>query len=302
MKDKNMKPDYIIRATAASGMIRAFASTTRGVVEEAKNIHHTWPVATAALGRLLTAGLMMGYDMKDERDLITLKINCSGSIKGLLVSADRNGHVKGYVTNPDANLPPSPKGKLDVGRALDLGVLSVIKDIGLKEPYVGQTELITGEIAEDLAYYFAKSEQVPSTVALGVLMDVDNKVNSSGGFIIQLLPGAEDDLAEKLEENIKKMPPVTSMLCQGLSPENILKEALSGFELIINNRLPCEYRCDCNRERVTKALLSVGKKELKNMLEEGQDIEIKCQFCQKSYIFTSIDLSDLLKTDSSRDN
>ena len=277
--------DYMVRATAADGRIRAFAATTRDTVEKAKNIHGTYPTATAALGRLLTGALMMGADMKDDKDLITIKIECQGPIKGLLVTADRNGHVKGYVSNPRVDLPSNDKGKLDVGGALDLGVLSVIKDIGLKEPYIGQTILVTGEIAEDLTYYYSTSEQIPSSVALGVLMNKDNTVKQAGGFIIQLMPGAEDELAERLEAKIGEISGITPMLDKGMSPEDILNEILGDFNLSINDKIDCAYECDCSRKRVAGALLSLGEKELKEIVEEGKDIELGCQFCGKKYNF-----------------
>lgn len=291
---ENTYKDYMIRATAADGMIRAFAVTSRDIVERAKNIHGTYPTATAALGRLLSAGLMMGADMKDDRDLITIKIDCQGPIKGLLVTADRNGNVKGYVGNPAVDLPPNENGKLDVGGALDLGVLSVIKDIGLKEPYIGQTILVTGEIAEDITYYYATSEQIPSSVALGVLMNKDNTVKQAGGFMIQLMPGAGDDLAEQLETKIGSLESMTSMLDKGMLPEDILDLILGDLGITFNDRIYCSYRCDCSRERVAKALLSIGKKDLEELIDEGKDVEMECHFCDKKYIFTPEDLKAML--------
>ncbi len=291
--------DYIVRATAADGMIRAFAATTRNMVESARVHHNTSPIATAALGRLLTAAAMMGSDMKNDKDLLTIKINCDGPIGGLLVTADSKGHVKGYVNNPMVMLPPNDKGKLDVGGALDLGVLSVIKDIGLKEPYVGQTILVTGEIAEDLTYYFATSEQVPSTVALGVLMNKDNTVRQAGGFIIQLMPGAGDEVIDKLEKRISEISSITAMLDKDMSPENILGFVLEDFDLKLNDRMECCFECDCTRERVSKALISVGKEELQSMIDEGKDVELQCHFCSKKYSFTPDELKDMLaKADS----
>ena len=287
--------DYIIRATAAEGMIRAFAATTRETVETARILHNTSPVATAALGRLMTGALMMGSDMKNDKDLLTLKINCDGPIGGLLVTADSKGHVKGYVNNPGVMLPPNEKGKLDVGRALDLGVLSVIKDIGLKEPYVGQTILVTGEIAEDLTYYLATSEQVPSTVALGVLMNKDNTVRQAGGFMIQLMPGASDEIIDKLEKRIGEISSITSMLDKDMSPEDILRFVLGEFDLKINDSMPCCFECDCTRDRVSKALLSVGKKELQDMIDEGKDIELQCHFCSKKYKFTPEEIREMME-------
>lgn len=287
--------DYIIRATAAEGMIRAFAATTRETVETARTLHNTSPIATAALGRLMTGALMMGSDMKNDKDLLTLKINCDGPIGGLLVTADSKGHVKGYVNNPGVMLPPNEKGKLDVGGALDLGVLSVIKDIGLKEPYVGQTILVTGEIAEDLTYYLATSEQVPSTVALGVLMNKDNTVRQAGGFMIQLMPGASDEIIDKLEKRIGEISSITSMLDKDMSPEDILRFVLGEFDLKINDSMPCCFECDCTRDRVSQALLSVGKKELQDMIDEGKDIELQCHFCSKKYKFTPEEIREMME-------
>ena len=287
--------DYMVRATAMEGEIRAFAVTSKDTVETARQIHGTYPTATAALGRLLSAGLMMGADMKDDDDLITVKIDCQGPIKGLLATADRNGHVKGYVSNPAVELPPNDKGKLDVGGALDLGVLSVIKDIGLKEPYIGQTILITGEIAEDITYYYATSEQIPSSVALGVLMNKDNTVRQAGGFMIQLMPGAGDDTAEALEKKIGEIDGITSMLDKGMSPEDILTHILGDFGLRINERTDCSYRCDCSRDRVLRALLSIGKKDLEEMIEENKDVEMECHFCGRKYTFTPEELKELVK-------
>lgn len=287
--------DYIIRATAAEGMIRAFAATTRETVETARTLHNTSPIATAALGRLMTGALMMGSDMKNDKDLLTLKINCDGPIGGLLVTADSKGHVKGYVNNPGVMLPPNENGKLDVGGALDLGVLSVIKDIGLKEPYVGQTILVTGEIAEDLTYYLATSEQVPSTVALGVLMNKDNTVRQAGGFMIQLMPGASDEIIDKLEKRIGEISSITSMLDKDMSPEDILRFVLGEFDLKINDSMPCCFECDCTRDRVSQALLSVGKKELQDMIDDGKDIELQCHFCSKKYKFTPEEIREMME-------
>lgn len=287
--------DYIIRATAAEGQIRAFAATTRELVEEARKAHNTSPVATAALGRLLTAGAMMGCDMKGEEDLLTLKIQGDGPIQGLMVTADSHGHVKGYAFNPEVMLPPNSQGKLDVGGALGLGVLSVIKDIGLKEPYVGQTILVTGEIAEDLTYYFATSEQVPSSVALGVLMNKDNTVCQAGGFIIQLLPGASEEMITQLEERLKEISSITTLLDQGNTPEMILEHILGQFGLEINDRLPVDFHCNCTKERVEKAVVSVGKKDIQEMIDDGKPIEVNCHFCNKNYEFSVDELKSMLE-------
>ena len=287
--------DYMIRATAAEGQIRAFAATTRDMVENAKNAHNTSPVATAALGRLMTAAAMMGADLKGEKDLLTLRIEGSGPLGGLLVTANGHGDVKGYAFNPDVMLPPNAQGKLDVGGSLDLGVLSVIKDIGLKEPYVGQTILVTGEIAEDLTYYYATSEQTPSSVALGVLMNKENTVRQAGGFIIQLLPGAEEATIAALEKTIGELEPVTTMLNKGMTPEDILELILGQFGLEILDKMPIQFTCNCTKSRVEKALISIGGKELQEMIDEGKSIEVNCQFCNKHYKFSVDELGDMLK-------
>ena len=224
--------DYIVRATAADAQIRAFAAVTTGLTEEARTRHETSPVATAALGRLLTGGVLMGSMMKNPEDVLTLQIKCDGPIGGLTVTADAMGHVKGYVNHPEVMLPPK-NGKLDVGGALGQGILNVIKDMGLKEPYSGQTILQTGEIAEDLTYYFAASEQVPSSVGLGVLMNRDNTVRCAGGFIVQVMPFVEERVLRQLEENIGAMRSVTDMLDGGHSPEEMLSGVLSGMEVLI---------------------------------------------------------------------
>lgn len=285
--------DYIVRATAGDHQIRVFAATTRELVEEARQAHNTSPVATAALGRLLTAGAMMGIMMKGEDDILTLKIQGSGPIEGLTVTADSKGNVKGYAYNPGVMLPPSPAGKLDVGGAVGEGVLSVIRDIGLKEPYVGQTILVGGEIAEDLTYYYATSEQTPSSVALGVLMNKDNTVKQAGGFIIQLLPGASDDMVDRLEKKLGEISPITTLLDQGNTPEMILQHILGEFGLEMMEQSPAHFYCNCDKDRVEKALVSIGKKELQEMIDDGKSIEVNCHFCNKNYEFTVEDLKEL---------
>lgn len=284
----------MIRATAAQGQIRAFAASTRDLVEQARAGHNTSPVATAALGRLLTAGVMMGSMMKNQQDLLTLKIQGDGPIGGLTVTADANGNVKGYVNNPLVVLPCNDKGKLDVAGALGIGVLSVIRDVGLKEPYVGQTILVSGEIAEDLTYYYATSEQTPSSVALGVLMNKDNTVRQAGGFMIQLMPGATEEVIGKLEERIGAISSVTSLLDEGMSPEQILEELLAGMDVEIADRMDVRFYCGCTRKRVEKALVSIGKKELEDMICEGKPIEMNCHFCNAAYEFSVEELKELL--------
>lgn len=292
--------DYIVRATAANNQIRAFACTTRDLVEEARKAHNTSPVATAALGRLLTAGSMMGSMMKGEKDVLTLQIKCSGPIGGLTVTADAKANVKGYVNNPDVMLPPNAKGKLDVGKALDLGVMSVIKDMGLKEPYVGQTHLVSGEIAEDLTYYYATSEQVPSSVALGVLMNKDNTVKRAGGFIIQLLPFAEEEVISKLEQKIGEITSVTSLLDQDMTPEMMLEYVLGDFGVEIMDKIETKFYCNCDKERVEKAIISIGRKEIQEMIDEGKPIEVNCHFCNTHYNFSTEDLKNIIARGKAR--
>lgn len=294
--------DYMVRATAAGSQIRAFAITSRALAERARSCHNTSPTITAALGRLLAGGAMMGAMMKGEKDVLTLQVTCSGPAKGITVTADSQGHVKGYPKVPDVMLGPNAKGKLDVGGAIGPGILSVIKDMGLKEPYVGQVALQTSEIAEDLTYYFATSEQVPSAVGLGVLMNKDNTVRQAGGFIIQLMPFTEEGIIAALEQKIAEVASVTGLLEQGLSPEGLLDQLLGEFGLEITEKIPVEYRCDCSRERVTKALISIGAAELKEMAEDGKPIEANCQFCDKHYVFTPEELRALLEGAKSTDS
>lgn len=288
--------DYIIRGTAANDSIRAFCATTRDMVETARINHNTSPVVTAALGRLLTAGAMMGSMLKSEKDLLTLKLQGAGPMKGITVTADANANVKGYPLNPEVIIPANDKGKLDVAGAIGVGILSVIKDLGLKDPYVGQVELISGEIAEDLTYYFATSEQVPSAVALGVLMNRDNTVRCAGGFIIQVLPGADDDILDKLEAKLKDLPSFTSMLDAGKTPEDIMNDILGDMGLNIMEQVPTAFKCNCDKKRVEKVIISLGKQELDSIIADGEPIEVKCQFCNKAYEFDIDELKILKKS------
>ena len=286
--------DYIIRATAANDQIRAFAAVTTEMVETAREHHNTSPVATAALGRLLTAGAMMGSMMKGEKDVLTLQIKAGGPIQGITVTADSQGNVKGYVGNPDVCIPANSKGKLDVAGAVGPGFLTVIKDMGLKEPYSGQVMLQTCEIAEDLTYYFATSEQVPSAVGLGVLMNKNNTVRQAGGFIVQLMPFAEEDVISKLEQNVQKINSVTNLLEEGHTPESLLEKVLEGFDVQINEKMDTRFHCNCSKERVEKALISIGRKELNEMIQEGKPIEMNCHFCNTNYNFTVEELKEIL--------
>lgn len=287
--------DYIVRATAADHQIRAFAATARELTEFARAAHNTSPVATAALGRLLTAGAMMGTMMKGDKDLLTIKLEGDGPMKGLTVTADSKGNVKGYAFNPSVMLPPTAQGKLDVGGALGIGVLSVIKDIGLKEPYVGQTILVTGEIAEDITYYYASSEQTPSSVGLGVLMNKNNTVRQAGGFIIQLLPAASEEVISGLEKKLSEVSSVTELLEEGNTPEMILEHILGEFGLEIMDRMSIQFECNCSKERVEKALISVGRKEIQEMIDDGKTIEVNCHFCNENYHFTVEEMQEILQ-------
>lgn len=286
--------DYIVRATAANAQIRAFAANTKEMVEEARRIHNTSPVVTAALGRLLTGGAMMGAMQKGEEDLLTLQVSGDGPLKGMTVTADARGNVKGYAIEPQVMLPPSKAGKLDVGGAVGKGSLRVIKDMGLKEPYVGQTVLQTGEIAEDLTYYFATSEQVPSSVGLGVLMEKDNTVKQAGGFILQLMPFAEEEVIAKLEQNLSDFTSVTRVLDEGKTPEEMLGLLLSGLDLEITGTRPAAFCCNCSRERVERAIISIGRKEIREMIEEQKPISVNCHFCNREYSFSPAQLKELL--------
>lgn len=279
---------------AANGQIRAFAALTKDTVETARQAHDTSPVATAALGRLLTAGGMMGAMMKGEQDVLTLQIKAGGPLQGITVTADSQGNVKGYVGNPQVILPANEKGKLDVASAVGPGFLNVIKDMGMKEPYSGQTMLQTCEIAEDLTYYFATSEQVPSSVGLGVLMGRENTVRQAGGFIVQLMPFAEEAVISQLEDNLKGITSVTGLLDEGNTPEQLLERLLGNLNLELSDTLPVRFCCNCSKTRVEKALISIGRQELKSMIQEGKPVELNCHFCNTNYQFSIEELKDIL--------
>ncbi len=287
--------DYIVRVTAADTQIRAFACTTREMAEAARQIHNTSPVVTAALGRLLSAGAMMGTMLKGEQDLLTLQVKGDGPVQGLIVTADSRGNVKGYPEVADVILPANALGKLDVGGAVGQGTLSVIRDMGLKEPYVGQTLLQTGEIAEDLTYYFAASEQVPSSVGLGVLMNRDNTVKQAGGFIIQLMPFAGENVVSRLEENLSRVQPVTAMLDEGKTPEQMLDLLLEGLCPVVTDTMETVFSCNCSKDKIERVLISLGQQEIKDMIEEGQEIEVNCHFCNSHYKFSVEELRELYR-------
>ena len=286
--------DVIIRGIAADGQIRAFAASTKNLCEEARRRHNMSPIATVALGRLLTGGAMMGTMMKNDADIVTIQIKGDGPIGSMTVTADPKGRVKGYVANPQVMLPLK-NGKLDIAGALGIGVLSVIKDIGLKEPYVGDTILVTSEIGDDLTYYFANSEQVPSSVALGVLMNKDNTVEQAGGFIIQLMPDATEEVITKLEESIKQIKSVTELLENGMTPEDILRLILKDMNFELLDTIDTEFYCNCSKDRVSKAIMSIGAKDIQEMIDDGKPIEVNCHFCNTNYTFTVDELKEMLE-------
>jgi molecular chaperone Hsp33 len=290
--------DYMIRATAGDDSIRAFAATTRRMVEDARLAHDTTPVCTAALGRLLTGGVMFGSMLKEDRALVTLQIRSDGPAGGITVTADSHFHAKGYINNPHVQIPLKSNGKLDVAGALGKGTLTVIRDIGLKEPYVGTIDMPSSEIAEDLTYYFAESEQVPSSVGLGVLVDRDWSVKQAGGFILQLMPGASDEVIDKLEERLQKVSSVTSMLEAGMLPEDILNELVGDFGLRITEKHEVSFACSCSKERIERALISIGPDDIREIISDGKPIEGGCQFCGKQYRFDVNDLERILSAQS----
>ncbi len=285
--------DKLLRVTTKNGEIRGFIANTKELVNQGQMFHKTSPVASAALGRLLTAGVMMGATLKGEQELLTLNIRGDGPLGGVLVTANGKGQVKGYVHNPIVDIPLKANGKLDVSGAIGKGMLTVIKDLGMKEPYVGQVALVSGEIAEDVTYYFASSEQTPSVVALGVLVDVDYTIKQSGGFIIQLLPQATEETIARLEKNIENLPSVTTMYEEGMNEEEMLERVLAGFDIQIHEISHPAYVCNCHRKRVEKALISISEEERKSMIDDGKTIEVKCHFCDKAYAFTIEDIKAL---------
>lgn len=278
--------DYMIRGTAADDAVRAFACTTKDMVEQMREYHDTWPVVSAALGRLITAASMMGVMMKGDRDTLTVQIKSDGPVKGLIAVAKSNGDVKGMAFNNHVEETLKRPGKLDVGAAVGKGRLTVVKDLGLREPYVGTVSLVSGEIAEDITYYFAESEQVPSVVALGVLVDTDCSIKEAGGFMIQLMPGCPDEVITEIENRVKNIKSVTGMLEDGLTPEDMLESVLGSLDLHIMERYEPKYKCDCSREKMEKALLSLGLKDLQGLYDDNEPAEMCCEFCNKKYTFS----------------
>lgn len=288
--------DILLRGHSMDGGIRVFAAITTELVERARQIHHTYPVSTAALGRTLTAAALMGANLKNETDSVTLQIKGDGPLSYLVAVTDRDSKVRGYASNPAVERPLNDKGKLDVGGAIGSGYLSVIRDLGMKEPYIGQIPLVSGEIAEDLTMYFAQSEQTPTSVGLGVLVDTDNSVISAGGFILQLMPEATEETAQRLEDIIRELPPITRMISDGMTCEEIIFRITKGFDMIIENQaVTPAYECKCSKERMEKALISIGRQELEELIREQGTAELTCQFCDNKYIFSKQELEDLLK-------
>lgn len=286
--------DYIIKATAGEGSVRAMACTTRDLVEQARKHHNTSPVASAALGRMLTAVSMLGTTLKGEKDLITLQIRSLGPLKGIVATGDSQSRVKGYVFNPNVDIPSKYAGKLDVSGAIGTGYMSVTKDIGMREPYSGRIELVSGEIAEDLTYYFAQSEQTPSAIGLGVLVHTDTTIRQAGGFIVQLMPDAKEDVIARLEQNLNRVPYTTDLLDMGKTPEEILGLILDGLDMKIHEKTSTEFYCNCTKERVEKALVSVGEEELVKIIEEDEKANLHCHFCNEEYDFNKDELLNIL--------
>lgn len=288
--------DYIVRASLANDSVRAFAISSTHLVAEARERHKTLPVVTAALGRLLSAGAIMGSMMKGDKDIVTISLKGDGPAGYITVTADSHGHVKGFPGNPNVDIPRKYAGKLDVGAAVGRGLLTVSYDLGLKEPYSGQVEIQTGEVAEDLAYYFTASEQLPSAVGLGVMVDTDSSVKHAGGFIVQLLPDAPEDVIELLEKKLANLEPVTAMMEKGMTPEDMLSYIFEGVDIEFTERHDVEFYCDCSKEKVKRALAAISDKDLQDIVNDGEDIEVKCYFCNTAYKFSIADIKDILSS------
>lgn len=288
--------DYIVRASLANDSVRALAISSTHLVAEARERHRTLPVVTAALGRLLSAGAIMGSMMKGDKDIVTISLKGDGPAGYITVTADSHGHVKGFPGNPNVDIPRKYAGKLDVGTAVGRGLLTVSYDLGLKEPYSGQVEIQTGEVAEDLAYYFTVSEQLPSAVGLGVMVDTDSSVKHAGGFIVQLLPDAPEDVIELLEKKLANLEPVTTMMEQGMTPEEMLLHIFEGVDIEFTERHDVKFYCDCSKEKVKRALAAISDKDLQDIVNDDEDIEVKCFFCNTAYKFSIADIKDILSS------
>ncbi|MBR3147705.1 MAG: Hsp33 family molecular chaperone HslO [Eubacterium sp.] len=292
--------DYMVRATAANETVRAFAVRSTELVAEARERHRTFPVVTAALGRLLSAGAMMGAMMKGDKDKLTLQINGDGPIGQMTVTVDSHGNVKGFPQNPDVDIPLKRPGKLDVGSAVGKGLLNVIMDLGMDKPYNGQVEIQTGEIGDDLAYYFTVSEQTPSAVGLGVMVDTDSSVRHAGGYIIQVMPDASEETIKEVEDKVFLADSVTVMMEDGKTPEQILEYFLGDMDLKILEKTDVRFHCDCSRESVARALATISKKDLDDIINDGKEIEVKCHFCNSSYKYNIDELKDITGARCSR--
>ena len=288
----------IVRYITTDGSAFVIAGDTTDMVSKAENIHKTSAVTTAALGRLMTASSMMGVMLKGKDDSVTLRLNGGGPAGVVLAVSDSHGNARGYVENPVVEIPLNDKGKLDVAGAVGIGILNVIKDIGMKEPYVGNTQIVSGEIAEDITNYFAVSEQTPTVCALGVLVNPDLSVANAGGFMIQLLPGCPDEIITEIEQSIKDIDSVTTMLSKGMTPDDIAKRAMQGIEIEKLNESTCEYRCNCSKAKVENALISTGRQSLEQMIEDNEDVNVECHFCDKNYKFTPSEIKKLLEQTS----
>lgn len=289
--------DYIVNAITSNGAIRVVAADTTELCNRAQQIHKMSPTASAALGRTLTAAAIMGSMLKSSEDSLTVQLNGGGPIGKVVAVSDGNANVKGYVGNPLVDLPLNNKGKLDVGGAIGCdGMLSIIRDLGLKEPYIGQVPLVNGEVAEDLTQYYATSEQLPTAVALGVLVDVDYSIKAAGGFILQVLPGAYDEDIDNVEKTVASISSITEMLDNGKKPEDIVEQLLKDYEIEYFENVPAQYRCDCSRERTDRALISIGKEELSKIINEDGKAQITCHFCDDVYEYNKEELEDLLES------
>lgn len=287
--------DKLVRGQSIDGAIRVFAAVTTEIANRAQQIHQSMPVAAAALGRTLTAAALMGAQLKNETDSVTIQFAGDGPLGKLVAVTDSASHVRGYVENPQIELPLNKKGKIDVGGGIGRGRLSIVRDLGMKEPYVGQVPIVTGEIAEDITYYYAKSEQIPTAAGLGVLVDTDYSVKAAGGFMIQLMPFATDETALRLEKQVREIPSVTDMITSGMDAEDILFKVCEGFDMIMdNNAVVPEYECKCSRERMERALISIGREELLKIINDTGEAELTCQFCDNKYLFNRHELETLL--------